>query len=94
MHVHKPALGGRVRTPQQRCGTTTDRASQIALGHPRFKAFKPPPEVGKFGRSDEDRGKFLYDDAGKVKVLFLFDDFSECFVNAFRAEVEAQLPNN
>jgi hypothetical protein len=77
----------------------------------RFKTFKSPPEIGKFGRCDEDRGKLLHNDTSEVKVLtilrkirpvlrnhipylFLFEDFSKCLVNALRAEVEAQLPNN
>jgi hypothetical protein len=58
---------------------------------PCFKAFQPSAEVGKLGRSNEDCGKLLHNNASKVKVLFLFKDFGECLVNAFCAEVETQL---
>jgi hypothetical protein len=37
--------------------------------YPRFKTFKSPPEIGKFGGCDEDRGKLLHDDTSEVKVL-------------------------
>jgi hypothetical protein len=72
-----------------------------------FKTFQPSAEVGKLGRSDEDCGKFLHNDACEIKVLdlsvnlasraepvshlFLLKDFSERLIYTLRAEVEAQL---
>jgi hypothetical protein len=79
------------------------------LIYPCFKTFESSTKVGKLGRSDEDRGEFLDNDASKVEVLgilrklgpsnksqahlFLFKNLGKRLVDTFCAEVEAQLSN-
>ena len=40
-----------------------------SLAYPRLEAFEPSAKVGKLRRCDKDHGQFLYNNAGKVKVL-------------------------